>query len=96
MSSYTELIHRELDILKQELRRTCAVDRPHKSIKRFAISQQVGHDIVPYAAQVILQARIYVTETSHIHLVRHRPKICMQVVRILCKRIRKYTSSYFS
>ena len=29
MSSYTELVHRELDILKQELRRTCAVDRPH-------------------------------------------------------------------
>ena len=50
MSSYTELVHRELDILKQELRRTCAVDRPHKSIKRFAISQQAGHGIVPYAA----------------------------------------------
>ena len=46
MSSYTELVQRELDILKQELRRTCAVDRPHISIKRFAISQQVGHDIV--------------------------------------------------
>ena len=39
--------HRELNILKQELRRTCAVDRPHISIKRFAISQQVGHGIVP-------------------------------------------------
>ena len=32
MSSYTELAHRELDILKQELRRTCAVDRQHISI----------------------------------------------------------------
>ena len=50
MSFYTELVHRELDILKQELRRLCAVDMPHISIKRFAISQPVGQDIVPYAA----------------------------------------------
>ena len=48
MSSYTELVHREPDILKQELRRTCAVDRPHYIAAGWSRSR--GHGIVPYAA----------------------------------------------
>ena len=51
MSSYTELVHIKTDYFKAGVTtHLCSIDRPHISIKRFAISQQVGHGIVPYAA----------------------------------------------